>query len=306
MPKLEPASFPKLSESVTATWAPIFLSPIVGSPERLVIGVVAANTSAFHVERANALHRLECLYGPAAETAIFASEIALRELQNDCINRGIEALTSPNPAFSGISLGNLSEGQANSVEEVAKTWLATLSSLHEEDFPISLAPTEETYLVLSEPGEPPDRLPWLVLNYVQEHRPGLDRFFSQDIREHRQRRRRSTVHDVLIDFSGSKLVANFGTFKATARASSVDAIKRRMWDLTVNRDAEPLPLVARTHEMIVQHPSADDPQISKSQYERLQEAVIALSEQAKSEELVFSSMTNVKQIGKHIVHAEAA
>jgi hypothetical protein len=71
---------------------------------------------------------------------------------------------------------------------------------------------------------------------------------------------------VFIDFSGSFLVANFGTLLLTNRAQSVDKIKRRLWDLKVDRDKQQESMmISRTHEMIVQHPAPDDPQITERQ-----------------------------------------
>jgi hypothetical protein len=48
-------------------------------------------------------------------------------------------------------------------------------------------------------------LPSLVLNYVKSRRAGLEQFFSEDIRDQPERRRRSGVYGVIIDFAGSHL-----------------------------------------------------------------------------------------------------
>ena len=79
-----------------------------------------------------------------------------------------------------------------------------------------------------------------------------------------------------------------------------------MWDLKVNRDTERGTIATRTHEMIVQHPTADDPQVTERQYNSIAEAISDLSEQAQKEEIKFNPMTNVSQIGDHILEAEAA
>lgn len=306
MPALKPEQFPSLNKPVRAKWAPIFLSPVMGSPERLVIGVVAVNGSGFHIERANALQRLECLYGAAAETAIFAAELALDEMEGDCARRGIEALTDPRPGFSGVSIGNASEGEASSLADVARIWLASFSSLCDTDRLISPDIETTRELVDLDAERATERLPTLVLDYVKNRRAGLERFFSEDIRDQRERRRPVKVHSVIIDFSGSHLVANFGTLKVSNRATSVDRIKRRMWDLKVHRDTEPGTIATRAHEMIIQHPAADDPQVTERQYSAIAEAIGDLSEQAQKEEISLNSMTNVAQIGDHILVVEAA
>jgi hypothetical protein len=116
----------------------------------------------------------------------------------------------------------------------------------------------------------------------------------------------SIVEKVIIDFAGSKLVANFGTLLANQHAVSVDRIKRRLWDLKVDRDNEKSGLAMRDHEMIVQHPSKTDPQFSERQFERISEALASLEKQADQEEIRLRPMNTIDQIGDHLLAKEAA
>jgi hypothetical protein len=149
-----------------------------------------------------------------------------------------------------------------------------------------------------------DRLPSLVLQYVTNVRPGLEPFFNEHVRRQRTRRRGATAHSVIIDFAGSHLVANFGTLIASHHAASVDKIKRRMFDLIVQRDTDTPSLRSRTHEMIVQHPATDDPQITERQAALFQEGLGALTEQSLREDITFIPMTSVAAIGDHVLLAE--
>jgi hypothetical protein len=287
-----------------AKWAPILISPIMGSMEQMVIGVAAASAESAYVERANMFRRLECLYGPAAETIIFAAQIALDDLSADLRDRGVAALTDAKKTFSGISVGPLAEGEANSIEELCRNWMSSLSSLY------SVSTMELMKAIGTEPAvaeaftASADRLPALVLRYVTNVRPGLEPFFNEDVREQRTRRRSAKVHNVIIDFAGSRLVANFGTLMASHHAASVDKLKRRMFDLIVQRDTEAPSLRSRAHEMIVQHPEADDPQITDRQSSVLKEGLEALADQSRREEIVFVPMTSVAAIGDHVLDAE--
>ena len=278
----------------------------MGSPERLVIGVVAVGASGFHVERANALDRFECLYGTAAETAVFAAKVALEDLEADCAERGMEALIDPRTSFSGVSIGNISEGEASSLGEVACTWMTSLSSLYNAGKDLGLELAAERELVDVGDGLSTERLPSLVFDYVKNRRPGFEQFFNEDIRGQQRRRRRSHVHRIIIDFAGSHLVANFGTLGTTHRAASIDRIKRRILDLMLSRDGEQGTVINRTHEIIVQNPSVDDPQITERQFNAIEDTISALSEQASVEDIGFQSMTNVPQIGNHVLESEAA
>jgi hypothetical protein len=154
-------------------------------------------------------------------------------------------------------------------------------------------------------SRPRDRLPALVLDYVASKRPELNKFFSAEIREQHVRRG-ANASAVYIDFAGSKLVANFGTLSANQHATSVDRIKRRLWDLKVDRDNERGGLAKRDHEMIVQHPSKNDPQFTEKQFDRITEALQSLEQQADQEEIRFRPLNTIDQIGEHLLQKEAA
>lgn len=306
MSALRPEQFPRFERSVRGKWAPIFLSPIIGSPERFIIGVVAVDAQNFYVERANALSRLECLYGSAAETAVFAAEVALDDLEADCSQRGAEALADPMPSFSGVSVGDSCEGEAESLSNIAQIWMASLSSLYTPDDSANIAKEVEVDSVQISDAQRGERLPSLVFNYVRSQRPEFGKFFDERIQGKQRRRKRSEVHKAVSDFSGSRVVASFGTLKPTNRGPSVDRIKRRMFDLLVIREEERKSAFRRRYEMIVQRPTKDDPQITKQQASVLEETIDGLSDQAHVEDIALHSMASVPEIGQHILSAEAA
>lgn len=299
---LDSSAFPSLDRSIRARWSPIFLSPIRGSEERFVIGVAVCNQTGFHIEAANALTRLKCLYADQSDIVIQAATIALEELEADLELRGEQALSNFRPLITGVSIGSMRDAEGASMAAIGASWMAALSSLYR-----CQSPDEENLYDVSEWEDAPasevargDRLPSLVLDYVVEQRNGLARYFRPDLRG-QQRRRRS--HEVTIDYSGSKLVANFGTLQAGHVARSVHLIKRRLWDLKVGRDGE-TGAFHRNHELLIQMPSPNDPQVSDKQFKNLQEARLALEEQADQEDLRLEAFTSVEAIGKRVLMAE--
>jgi len=301
------AVFPAFQRSVRARWAPVLLEPIAGSYERLVIGVAVVGDNGFHLEIANALDRLKCLYSEDAQGAIYAIRLATEHLNHDLSARALEALTDPKPAISGVIIGECREAEGESYQAIGASWMRTLSSLYVAgigDMGALADDIEEEADSQAEGGN--DRLPLLVLHYVRERREGYSRFFSSDLQEGRKRRIAGRSHEILIDFSGSKLVANFGTLRAGGITPSVNVIKRRLWDLKVDRDQEPNTLLVRPHEMILQCPHRDDPQVTQRQYDGIQQALEALEKQADQEALRLRAMTTVAEIGEHVLVAEAA
>ena len=300
------AVFPAFEKSTRAKWAPVFLSPIRGSEERLVIGVAVFDDGGFHIEAANALSRLQCLYGSQADIVIQVAGIALDELKNDFASRSIEALFEFRPSITGVSLGGIREAEGVSLQAIGSAWMSSLSSLYDPDLmsvALEAEDPEETYEDRFESLASGDRLPTLVLDYVIENRAGLAQFFRPDLGK-RPRRRKS--HEVSIDFTGSKLVANFGTLQVGQITRSVDLIKRRLWDLKVERDSENMSAFSRSHEMLIQMPEWNDPQVSEKQFENLEIARQALEQQADQEELRLEAFTSVAQIGTRILLLEAS
>lgn len=301
---LESSAFPAFTTSIRAHWAPIFLSPIRGSEERLVIGVAVFNADGFHIEAANALNRLQCLYGSQADIVIQVAGVALDELNYDFASRSAQALLDFRPLITGVSVGDVREAEGVSLQAIGAAWMSALSSLYDTDavaVALESDDPEATYEDRFEALASGDRLPALVLDYVVENRAGLAGFFRSDLGK-RPRRRRS--HEVSIDFTGSKLVANFGTLQVGQITRSVDLIKRRLWDLKVERDSEASTAFHREHEMLIQMPAPNDPQVSEKQFENLEVARQALEEQADQEDLRLEAFTSVAEIGQRVLASE--
>jgi hypothetical protein len=296
--------FPSFEAGVRARWAPIILVPISGSYERLVIGVAVANERGFHVEMANALDRLRCLYADDAEGVAYAIDLTADHLRLDLGKRGIQAIMEPQPLLSGVEIGTSREAEGASFEAIAASWMRALSSLYRQEEPLPDAVPAEDAVAQTEGAS--DQLPALVMNYVRERREGFYRHFSSDLREGRRRRLTGRSHEVLIDFGGSRLVANFGTLRASRIAPSVNLIKRRLWDLKVERDRDPQNALVRNHEMIIQIPTQGDPQVTANQQTYLSDALNALEQQADQEELRLRPLSTVAEIGEHVLRIEAA
>jgi len=300
---LTPANFPNAAGLVKGRWAPVYLSPILGSPERFIVAVAVVGPEGFHVEAANALKRLECLYGRAAETAIFAVDVALEELRGVLAANGLAALKEGVLVFSGVSIGEVSEGEARTLRDLGRTWMSALSSLYRytpEASHDELAATQDGSVV------PADRLPVLVLDHVVSVAPGLENYFHEDVRQHRQRRASVGIAGISIDFSGPRLVANFATLQTSAHAQAVDRIKRKMFDLKVRRDGEKGGLFSpRQHEMILFTPPRDSPLLNEKQVERLDEALRDLADQSGREGFGFLAMNGVPEIGHRVVSLES-
>lgn len=302
---LESSVFPSFSRSVRADWVPIFLSAIRGSDERLVIGVAVIGADGFHIEAANALGRLQCLYGSQADIVIQVAGVALDELKYELSTKLLQAVTEFRPSITGVSVGAIRRAEGCSLQSIGAAWMSALSSLYDPDSASAVLESDDpeaTYEDRFELMTSGDRLPALVQDYVVESRSGLAAFFRAGLGKTPRRKRN---YDPLIDFTGSHIVANFGTLQVGQITRSVDLIKRRLWDLKVDRDSESEGAFQRDHEMLVQMPSLNDPQVSERQYENLEDARLTLEKQADQEEIRLAAFVSVAEIGQRVLAAES-
>ncbi|MDX8326125.1 hypothetical protein [Agrobacterium tumefaciens] len=298
------AIFPSLSTSVQANWAPILLAPIAGSYERFVIGVAAVNDSGFHLELANSVDRLKCFYGDAAISIVNAIAIAGDYLRHDLAKRSYEALTNPDPAVSGITVGELREGEGANLEAIAQSWISALSSLYAGGTGSIVINDIDELAAESEASG--DRLPFMVCAYVKHQRGGLERFFSPDLLADNGRRNRRSNQEPVIDYSGSRLVANFGTLRVSTLSRSFELVKLRLWDLNTVQIRERDSMIHRQFELILQRPGKNDPQVTDKQWQRLEGALQELEEQADEKKLRLRPLETVAEIGRHVLDLEAA
>ncbi|WP_417813470.1 hypothetical protein [Thalassospira alkalitolerans] len=304
---LSSEDFPSLADSVHAKWAPVMFSPIAGSCEQFVVGVVTANDSGFYIQKANRLERLECFYGESATAAIAAIEIGFEYLEQDLLQRSLGALLEPEPAVTGFTIGNIKSSEGKSLENIAATWMTANSSLY---VPEHLDLKMQKFSVSSQMdrgvGGSGDRLPFLVYEYVQAKRDGLKPFFSRDLQARQIARAKRKNQQPVIDYSGSRLVANFATLKVSAISRSFELVKLRLWDLDTVKVREHNEFHHREYELLLQRPSSNDPQITDKQQNSLESALKELESQADDKSLRLHPMDTLEQIGEHVLKKEAA
>lgn len=309
MNALSLSDFPTPAAQVRAKWAPIYLEPIMGSGERLTIGVAVVSDGGFVVLGANKLSRLQCLYGNAGAGVAFLAEAALEALKYDIADRNLDALLDPHPPIAGLHLGSLRDGAGMSLNEIAEMWLPGLSSLaiaSERNLALANAETAEA-VADSLARQNTDRLPLLVAKEVLAIRPRLESFFRPDIRPDTGAKRGVKSHKVNIDFTGSNIVANFCTLYGSSPFKAAKEIKTRLWDLKVDRDgAGKLVPAHRQHELLVFRPNNNDPNFSDKQLANVDEALMELESQADQEEIRLRPLLSVKDMADRILQAEAA
>ena len=223
------------------------------SYEVLVIGCAAFSKSGFHLESANALHRLHCFYGERGQSVAFSAELACDAIREWLANQSaLDLMDVPMP-LSGVRFGPVRKAEGSSLEQIAKDWMGVLSSLYDAQSDQEVSTKGHLMAAASSPPQFEEQLPQLVLRYVTSNRIDASRFFSEKILSGQPRRSRA-AHKLDIDFKGKRLVANIAQLRPGRLSAQVGLIKQKLWDLKIDRENDFHEGEGRLHELLLQVP----------------------------------------------------
>lgn len=298
--------FPKTSELSKGFWQPVYFRANLDTPERLVAGIIANIAGHRHLARASALDRLKCLYGREAGLAIEAVAIGLDYLENALRENGdIENISD---VVSGLSLGHPVSAYDRDAPALADRWLHLTSSLHDQH---SYRQSKSSEMMINSPADPVerdisrDRLAVLVMSLMAERSPQTRTMFNSHVlRLESDQKARLITHKAYVAFSGRHVAANFATLKPGRQKMAVDISKRLMWDLEQHREKEKNLLPSQTHEMILYHPSENDPTITTKQFDNVMDVVMSLKDEGNIRDIKVVPFESVPSIAEHILYVE--
>lgn len=290
--------FPERRDAVQGEWAPIYIEPIVGSGERICIGVVAVNGGASLVVPVVSLERLECIYGKGVDAILLASRVAVEYTREALGKQGAQALKTWKAPMDGLYIGATVRAEGNTLEEIGRTGVTASASLVEK-----LADSEEEGEGRGS-GLTTNRLEELIKQRVITVRPVLEQRFRV------QRRVRENARPAIIGFIGEKIAANFGMLLPGRLGPLVDISKAKLWDLAQLREdvrrgdlfSQPL----NRFELLVYQPREESPEYSLRQMRGIQEAVVELEAEADKLEIRCRPATSHEEIAETLLQAEAA
>lgn len=293
------SSFPSLEGRHDALWAPIFITPIAGSPERLVAAVVVVSDQERYISIATGLEKLRCLYGETARLILAATYAALAEFEADLKLRGKVAIENPSQGASIIHIGEARRVAISDVKSMALNWLSTISSLH-DNFALQAVPDIDS--VIRKPKSKP--LSASVLDFALRNNSPISRYFNTSIKD--KQRRGAPLSKVDLDYQGQRVVANFSSIRP--RISDVrgefNRLTRRLWELDVSQvRAGHCDSDAVLYELIIQKPVMAD---FSTKADRIANALEDLKGQADEKKLVLRQFDNTAEIVKHLEQKEAA
>ena len=291
--------FPARRSTRKASWAPIYIEPIVGSGERICTAVVAGDDNGSIVVPVPSLDRLSCLYGIQAQALSFTNDLALNAIRDWISTRGFATIEKWLSPVEGIILGDARRGAGESLEDVARTGLLQCASLVEK-----LAEEDETPEASARTEVSTRRLEQLVRETVVMARPELHKRFDMQFRVNERAR------PTRIGFTGNYLVANFGMLVPGQLAILVNNAKAKLWDLEQLRSGALGGMFPQTgalsFELLLSRVPPDAPQYSARQMASVEEAGFELEAEADRVQIRARQMTSPSEIATFVLEKEAA
>jgi hypothetical protein len=292
-------AFPPRRSSHEGRWLPLFLEPLVGSGERICIGVAASDGTAVEVVGVPKLERLSSIYGQATGSLRWAAELALQEVSYAAKEHGIDGLVEAKATIDGMSFGAIRRGAGTDLGDLARVALRQASSLaaidewDEVPYPLQVVEASQPAVVAS------------VRRIVAKQRPDLRDYFN------RQFSLRQAARPLQLGFVGKILAANFTQLSALSPAGlagQVDRAKAKILDLESLRDGkavDTLPLSRKklAYELYVVRPAL--PRSSPAR-QLLREAEAALETQADEFHIQWRPFEGPNQMARSLMQREAA
>jgi len=296
---LEQIRFPEGRSNRKASWTPVYIEPVVGSGERLCIGVVVADDRERLVVGVPALERLACVYGDAAAALTHGAALALTALRQTLSADRAVSLSSLRVPIDGVFVGPVRTGAGESLEDIARTSLTQSASLVEK-----AVDEEDTVEVAERSSLSTRRLERLVEETVVNTRPELASAFGKSFRITREARA------MRLGFVGRRLAANFGLLVPGPLSTLVNNAKAKLWDLEQLKTGSQAGIFqghgGMSFELLVHRACKDDPQYSDRQLKSVDAAVVELEEEADKVNIRCRAMTSPGQMAEFLLQQEAA
>jgi len=296
---IEQIRFPKRRSNRKASWLPVYIEPVVGSGERLCIGVVVADDREHLVVGVPALERLACVYGDAAAALSHGAALAIAALRHSLSTDRTESLSNLRVPIDGVFIGPVRAGAGESLEDIARTSLTQSASLVEK-----AADEEDTAEVAERTSLSTRRLERLVQETVLNTRPELASAFNKSFRITQEARA------MRLAFVGRRLAANFGLLVPGPLSTLVNNAKAKLWDLsqlkTGSEDGIFQGHGGMNFELLVHRAHEGNPEYSDRQLRSIDAAVVELEEEADKFSIRCRAMTSPGQMADFLLEQEAA
>lgn len=294
MARIDSSMFPDSGRSA-ASWAPVYIEPMIGSGERLTACVVVVGDSgAFSVDVAIRAKALKCMYGDQAEVLVALIDLLQLSLQDHlALGGGLADWISP---LKSSFLGPIRPAVGGDITEVSLRAMTLVASLSEV-FEVGSAPVPESA------GSSPDVDRWLqqIRASVRDKAERLDVRFNGEVFI------KPGASPTKIGYLGDRIAANFDTLVPGPNLSNRRIrAKARLVDLQILRDQVDRIAPRTSYELMLWVPEKNSPGYSQRNLDAAFAALSELEEFGDKHELRVHGLKAPEEAAERILQLEAA
>ncbi|CAM3899848.1 hypothetical protein [Rheinheimera salexigens] len=286
--------FPALPR-YSAKACPIFIEPIIGSGERICVGIVAHGQDGEHVVvKTIKDESAACMLGVASVKFLNIVQLVINNLDKYAATKGnITDWKSPVP---GVVLGSVTSGYVTDLTMMVRTVArnhAFLSAM--SDF----SAADES---IADNSPATDRWATMVKEATTLIQPNLIDAFNRQLKL-------TSKGTTRFDFVGQNLAAQLGRIIPGHGISGlVKTAKAKLWDLETLREFNTRQLFTSnsSYELILYRPKDNDPAYSEREIGRLNEAIVELEETGDKLTLRVVSAYSAHEAAERIISTEVA
>lgn len=268
-------------------WQAIYFEPIVGSGERITVGLLATSDSGeYRVIRSMRSELFECLYGINAPKVSSMVDLVISSVSRSLDSCGsIENWKSP---IDGVILGSATRAFANDINGILKQGLRFSASLSTLALDAERDDTDEV-----QPRRYTAKFSKTIKEQLKVINPKLVDSFNQKIK--------LSDSDALTTygFMNDKYVSNFGLLVPARLSASINTIKAKIYDIEALKKSNYLFRPLR-FEVIIGTPSFDDPTLTDSAILNLKNSLELMEELADKDEINIYRATDSHSAASHV------
>ncbi|PWV66018.1 hypothetical protein C7443_101506 [Plasticicumulans acidivorans] len=271
-----------------AQWAPVYLEPIIGSGERLTVGILVLGADGQRqVAPVLREDQVSTLWGEQGRGLLRSIDLCLNVLREHLSDGGdLDRWPAP---FAGVCIGPLKPARGDDAIDVLRTGMS---------FSACFSTLEQGIEETAEDDDTEDPWPKQVHAAVQARVPSLSGNFNKQIKT------ATAARPTPVGYLSTRLAANLGKLIPGPRLGEfVKTAKVKALNLVIVRDLEPC---QRQFELLIFRPREDDPSYTARQMKNLRGALLELKEAGNHHELRVVEVLDAAQAADRIIRAEAA
>jgi hypothetical protein len=279
----------------TAEWAPVYLEPLHGSGERIVVAVVCVDANNRGASRVAASPRVwKCMYGEQAQRVAGLAALILESFEDHVAAKGTLGqwlLPSQN-----CSLGPIRLAHGITLEAIVEQGIRLTSSLSTPDELKSAIVEESAETSLVQVERFIQRVKEATLIRASEFEQRFNRTVSVV----------SGAEPTSIGYIGIEMAANFDVLMPGRHSlpRKRTRAKAKLLDLQALRDQVDLLGGRQSYELLLWVPPENSPQFSDADLKRSEQVFLELEEIADKHQLRVEKMFSAEDAAKRILFVE--